>query len=86
MVTYKPFNFKRPILSGGLYRPPPSKTTIDERLEKHIESTYLKNKEIHIMGDFNIDCLKTAVYSRHPLSKALKSMQFTALKNSDHTS
>ena len=36
----------------------------DERagIEKSIESAYLRNKESHIIGDFNIDCLKTAAY------------------------
>lgn len=38
------------------------RTAVDERIEKSIESAYLRNKEIHIMGDFNIDCLKTAPY------------------------
>ena len=36
------------------------RTPVDERIEKSIESAYLRNKEIHIIGDFNIDCLKTA--------------------------
>ena len=38
------------------------RTTVDERIEKSIEFAYLRNKEIHIIGDFNIDCLKTAAY------------------------
>ena len=69
-----PFNSSRPILCEGLYRPPSSNIIVDERIEKNIESAYLKNKEIHIMGDFNIDYLKTVVFNHHPLSKALKSM------------
>lgn len=78
-LNINPFNSKRSILCGALYRPPSSNADIDLQLEKNIESAYLKNTEIHIMGDFNIDYLKTTTYNKHSLSKALKCMHLEQL-------
>lgn len=76
-----PYKSNRPLLIGTVYRPPSSHATVDQRLEMNIETAYLKNKETHILGDFNIDYFKPS-YKKHLLTKALKSMSFTQLVNS----
>ena len=68
-----PFNSKRPLLVGALYRPPSSNVDIDSRIEKNIENAYLLNCETIIVGDFNINYLDHA-YNSHRLAKALKNM------------
>ena len=68
-----PFNSKRPLLVGALYRPPSSNEDIDSRIEKNIENAYLQNRETIIVGDFNINYLNHA-YNSHRLAKALKNM------------
>ena len=50
-----PFNSKRPLLVGALYRPPSSNVDIDSRIEKNIENAYLQNREAIIVGDFKIN-------------------------------
>lgn len=57
-------NSNRPILVGALYRPP---SAIDLNIENHIESVYLKSKEIILVGDFNINYLDQRAYSKHRL-------------------
>ena len=68
-----PFNSKRPLLVGALYRLPSSNEDIDSRIEKNIENAYLQNRETIIVGDFNINYLNHA-YNSHRLAKALKNM------------
>ena len=63
-----PFNSKRPLLVGALYRPPSSNVDIDSRIEKNIENAYLLNRETIIVGDFNINYLDHA-YNSHRLAK-----------------
>ena len=58
-----PFNSKRLLLVGALYRPPSS----------NIENAYLQNRETIIVGDFNINYLDHA-YNSHRLAKSLKNM------------
>ena len=81
-LNVNPFNSKRTLLCGAMYRPPSTNAATDTRLELNIESAYLKNKEIHILGDFNIDYLKQPICNNHQLPKALKSMQLVQVVKS----
>ena len=76
------FTSTRSSLCGALYRPTSTNASTDRRLEWNIESAYLKNKKIHILGDFNIDYLKHPIYSNHQLSKALNSMHLVQVVKS----
>ena len=76
-----PYKSMRPLLVAALYRPPSTSSDIDGKLENNIESAYLKNYEMHLIGDFNINYLDSS-YTKHRLAKALKSMKFTQLVNS----
>ncbi|XP_067017110.1 uncharacterized protein [Acropora muricata] len=76
-----PFNSKRPLLVGALYRPPSSNVDIDSRIEKNIENAYLQNRETIIVGDFNINYLNRA-YNSHRLAKALKNMALSQVISS----
>ena len=73
MAGYFPFNSKRSLLVGALYRLPSSNVDIDTRIVKNIENAYLQNRETIIVGDFNINYLDHA-YNSHRLAKDLKSM------------
>ena len=52
-----PHKSKRPLLVSGVYRPPSAKKEYNIILGKNIENAYLENKELIILGDFNIDYL-----------------------------
>jgi hypothetical protein len=45
------------LLVSGVYHPPSAKKEYNIILEKNIENAYLENKELVILGDFNIDYL-----------------------------
>lgn len=57
-----PHKSNRPILTGAVYRPPSSKADMDAKLELNIETAYLRNQEMYVFGDFNINFLDTHVY------------------------
>ena len=44
-----------PIIVIGVYRPPSTTVSVDKEIESIIESVYLDNKEVIILGDFNVD-------------------------------
>jgi hypothetical protein len=67
-------------LIGGIYRAPSVPLDVDSKLEMNIETAYLRNLEMHIVGDFNINFLNSA-YKQHRLVKALKSLNLTQLVN-----
>ena len=56
-----PFKSERPLLIGGIYRPPSVPLDVDSKLEMNIETAYLKNLEMHIVGDFNINFLNSSL-------------------------
>lgn len=76
-----PFNSKRPLSVGALYRPSSSIVDIDSRIEKNIENPYLQNRETIIVGDFNINYLDHA-YNSHRFDKALKNMALSQVISS----
>ena len=45
------------LLVSGVYHPPSAKNEYNIILEKNIENAYWENKELVILGDFNIDYL-----------------------------
>jgi len=65
-----PYRSNRPILTGAVYRPPSSTADTDARLELNIEAAYLRNQEIHVFGDFNMNFFEPS-YKKHGLTKAL---------------
>lgn len=74
-----PYKSKRPLLIAGIYRPPSYKAVDDKRLEKNIENAHLLNREIIILGDFNIDFLRTEKFQKHPLVKAMRNLNMSQL-------
>jgi exonuclease III len=62
---------KRPLLVSGVYRPPSAKKEYKIILGKNIENAYLENKELVILGDFNIDYLNPDSFLKHDLVKTL---------------
>lgn len=64
-----PYKSKRPLLVAGVYRPPSYKAADDKRLGKKFENAHLLNREIIILGDFNIDFLSTEKFKNTRLSK-----------------
>ena len=74
------FKFKRSTLFAAIYRPPSHAKEMDENIVKVFEAIYPLNKEIIIMGDFNIDFHKQT-FKRHRAIKALSSMEFKQLVN-----
>ena len=76
-----PFKSKRPMLFGGVYRPPNSNTHHDIKLADNIEKAYLLNLETIVLGDFNIDYLKPES-NKHRLIKALRDTKLCQLVSS----
>ena len=71
-LNVHPHKSPRPILISGLYRLPSTDT--DSKIENAIETAYLGNQETNILGDFNINSLRTSTFNNHRLIKSLKSM------------
>ena len=49
------YKLKRSLLIAGVYRPPSYEAAENNRVGKNIENAQLLNREIIILGDFNID-------------------------------
>ena len=71
-----PFKSNMSLLIAGVYCPPSYSKNDDTKLEKNIEKGYLLNRETILLGDFNVDYMKRGVYSKHNLSKGIRSMNF----------
>ena len=56
-----PFNSKPSLLIAGVYRPPSSTSDVDASITKNIEKAYLLNKEMVLVGDFNVDFLNAKI-------------------------
>ena len=74
-----PFNSKRSLLIAGVYRPPSSTSDAGASIPKNIEKAYLLNKEMVLLGDFNVDFLNTNQTSKHKLIKILTNLHLTQL-------
>ena len=59
-----PYKSNRPILTEAVSRPPSSTADTDARLELNIEAAYLRNQELHVFGDFNMNFFDPA-YKKH---------------------
>ena len=59
-----PYKSNRPILTEAVSRPPSSTADTDTRLELNIEAAYLRNQELHVFGDFNMNFFDPA-YKKH---------------------
>ena len=74
-----PFKSKRSMLIAGVYRPPSSTSQDDANIAKNIEKAYLLNKEMVLLGDFNIDFLNANQANKHKLVKTLTNLHLTQL-------
>lgn len=74
-----PYKSKRPLFIAGVYRPPSHKVDDDKRLGKNIERVYLLDKEVVLLGDFNVDYLATNKFNKHPFVKTLRSLNLEQL-------
>ena len=72
-----PYKLKRPLLIGGIYHPPSYED--DKRLGKNFENAWLLNRDIIILGDFNIDFLSTEKFQKHLLVKAMRNLSKSQL-------
>lgn len=80
-LTIYPHNSHRPLLVGSIYRPPSTDVATDSRIEQNIETAYLKNMEMILVGDMNINSLDKMAFSKHRLIKSLGSMNLSQLVN-----
>ena len=76
-LSVHPHNSNRPILVGALYRPPSTNVEIDSKIEYNIETACLRNREMILVGDVNVNYLDKKTYSKHRLIKSLISMNMT---------
>ena len=74
-----PFNSKRSLLIAGVYRPSSSTSDADASIAKNIEKAYLLNKEMVLLGDFNVDFLNANQASKHKLIEILTNLHLTQL-------
>lgn len=71
---------------GAVYRPPSSTADTYARLELNIEAAYLRNQEIHVSGDLNMNFSVTAC-KKHRLAKAFRSsVKFESTRKWSYTS
>ena len=76
-----PHKSKRSLFIGGIYRPPSYKIEDDKKLGKNIENVHLKNKEIILMGDLNVDFSNSSKFKKHSLMKTLCDLHMVQLVN-----
>ena len=74
-----PFKSKRSLLMSGIYRPPSYLKAGDIAIEANLEQAYFLNKEIILLGDFNINFHDSKNYNKHRLGKGLKNMNHKQL-------
>ena len=74
-----PFKSNRSLFISGIYRPPWYSLADDTRLEKNIEQAYLLNKELILLGDWNIHALDRLKFKKHHLSKGFLAMNLNQL-------
>ena len=77
-----PYKSKRSLLTAGVYRPPSNNAEQDKMLGINIESAYLINKEMILLGDFNVNFLSYIDFKKHYLVKILHSLNLTQVVNS----
>lgn len=56
-IEIYPCKSNRSLLVAGLYRPPSNNKEQDKKLGDNIENAYLLNKEMILLGDFNVNYL-----------------------------
>ena len=70
-----PFKSNRSLFISGIYRPRWYSLADDIHLAKNIEQAYLLNKELILLGDWNINALDRLKFKKHHhLSKGLMAM------------
>lgn len=74
-----PYKSSRPLFIGGVYRPPYFRVAVDKRLGKNSENVHLLNKETILLGDINIDFLRTMKFQKHPFIKTLQNLNMSQL-------
>ena len=77
-----PYKSKRSLLTAGVYRPPSNNAEQDKMLGINIENAYLLNKEMILLGDFNVNVLSYIDFKKHHLVKILHSLNLTQVVNS----
>ena len=77
-----PYKSKRSLLTAGVYRPPSNNAEQDKMLGINIENAYLLNKEMILLGDFNVNFLSYIDFKKHHLVKILHSLNLTQVVNS----
>ena len=77
-----PYKSKRSLLTAGVYRPPSNNAEQDKMLGINIENAYLLNKEMILLGDFNVNFLSYIDFKKHYLVKILHSLNLTQVVNS----
>ena len=76
-----PHKSRRSLLIAGVYRPPSYKVADDSKLGKNIENAYMSNKEIIVLGDFNIDFLNAGKFKNHSLVTTLRNLNMSQIVN-----
>ena len=76
-----PFKSNCLLLVAGVYRPPLSNSQDDIKIGKNFENAYLLNKEMILLGDFNVDSLNANQFNKHKLIKTLKNLHLTEIVN-----
>ena len=54
---------------------------MDKKLVRNIENANLRNKELIIMGDFNVDFMTPGKFCKHKLVKNLLNLNLSQLVN-----
>ena len=80
-LEVNPHKSKRSLYVAGIYRPPSSNIDVDKKLGRNIENAKLRNKELIIMGDLNVDFMTSGKFCKHKLMKSLLNLNLSQLVN-----
>ena len=76
------YKSKRSLLTAGVYLPPSHNTEQGKMLGSNIENAYFLNKEMILLGDYNVNFLSSTGFKKHHLVKILYNFNLTQVINS----
>ena len=80
-LEVNPHKSNRSLFVAGVYRPPSSNVDMDKKLGRNIENAKLRNKELIIMGDLNVDYMTPEKFCKQKLMKSLLNLNRSQLVN-----
>ena len=74
-----PYKSNWSLLFEGIYRPPSTMVETNAKIIKNIENSYLVNKELVLLGDFNVDAMNAGLFEKNRLLKSFTNLHLTQM-------